>query len=289
MCMRLWIQSLYADFILRWTPCTYKNGHNKQCHPTYHTQSHFPIFSFADTSLLHSTHSSYLRYVPLLIPSFFFSLLSFSLFLFYEPWTLLWSLFKWNSLSRCRVIAIVLERFKLQIRGYFCGNRQSPGVSVGCLSRRPLGIIGCYFVLNSLPDGFLLNDFHTFCSSCHWIFNVSRRTSCSSAFKLNVSIRVTSGAVTIEHNGEWVKIYQQVNYIPLCQLQVLAHYNAKMPALWRETHVSRRTAVELGDWLTSNLSGESHMAMRGGWRGWERLNSELSYVGLPNGNGENYI
>ena len=166
-----------------------------------------------------------------------------------------------ETLSRCRVIAIVLERFKRQIRGYFCGNRQSPGVSMGSLSRRPLDIIGYYFVLKSLPNGFLLNDFHTFCCSCHWIFNVSRRTSCRSAFKLNVSIRVTLGALRVEHDSEWIKIYRQLNYVPVCQLQVLAHYDAQMPVLWRETHVSCRTAVKLGDWLTSNVSGESHMAM----------------------------
>jgi hypothetical protein len=166
-----------------------------------------------------------------------------------------------ETLSRCCVIAIVLERFKWQIRGYFCRNRQSPGVSMGCLTRRPLGIIGYYFVLKSLPNGFLLNDFHTFCCSCHWIFNVSRRTSCSSEFKLNVCIRVTSEVLTFEHSSEWIKIYQQVNYVPVCQLQFLAHYDAQMPLLWSETHVSCRTAVELGDWLTSNLSGESHMAM----------------------------
>ena len=129
----------------------------------------------------------------------------------------------------------------------------------------PLGIIGYYFVLNSLPDGFLLNDFQTFCCSCHWIFHVSRRTSCSSAFKLNVHIRVTSGALTIERNSKWIKIYRQVNYVPMCQLQALAHCNAQMSVLWRATHVSCRTAVELTDWLTdwltSNLSGESHVAM----------------------------
>jgi hypothetical protein len=130
-----------------------------------------------------------------------------------------------GTLSRCCVIAVVLERFKRQIRGYFCGNRPSPGVSMGRMSWRPLRIIGYYFVLNILPNWFLLNDFHTISCSCHWIYNVSLSTSCSSAFRLNVSIlnvsiRVTSGALTTEHNSEWIRIYQQINYLPVWQLQV---------------------------------------------------------------------
>jgi hypothetical protein len=147
--------------------CLYvQNGHNMQCHLTYQARSSFQIFSFADTCFLYSTHSCYLGYVPLLTPSFSFSLLSFSLFSFISPEGCYEDCSN-ETLSRCCVIAIVLERFGRQIRGYFCGNRQSPGVSMGCLSRRPLGIIGYYFVLKSLPNGLLLNDFHIFCFSCH--------------------------------------------------------------------------------------------------------------------------
>jgi hypothetical protein len=215
----------------------------------HHTRDRFPVFSFADTCFLYSTNPYYLHYVPLLIPSISFSFLFSSLFFFYEIWTLLWRLLKWNSflvLRDCgRVETIQVADHSLFLRKLSITLRLS-GVFVSA----PVGYNWVLLCSEQSPKWVFLNDFQTLNCSCHWTFHVSRRTSCSSAFKLNVHIRVTSGVLTIEHNSKWIKIYQQVNYVPMCQLQAFAHCDAQMPVLWRETHVSCRTAVELGDWLT---------------------------------------